>query len=126
MKSFKSILAIAALALAIPFVATADEGEKKAKKERKTKGVLVCAKCSLKKTDSCQAALTINRKNKQGKEINRVFLLTNNDVAKAFHKNICSGDKVPVNVTGVRNGKGKNMTITASKIEKAKAKKKKA
>ena len=125
MKSFKSILAIAALAIAIPFAASAEE-KKAAKKERTTKGVLVCAKCSLKKTDSCQAALTINRKNKEGKEINRVFLLKNNDVAKAFHKNICSGDKVPVAVTGVREGKGKNITITASKIEKAKAKKKKA
>ncbi len=124
MKSFKSILAIAALALAIPFAASAADGEKKAKKERTRKGTLVCAKCTLKKTESCQAALLIDRKNKEGKEIKRTFLLTNNDVAKAFHKNICSGDKVPVAVTGKTEGKGKKAMITASKIEKAKAKKK--
>lgn len=126
MKSFKSILAIAALAIAIPFSASAEEAEKTAKKERTTKGTLVCAKCTLKQTESCQAALQIDRKNKAGKEIKRTFLLTNNDVAKAFHKNICSGDKVPVAVTGTRQGKGKKVTITASKIVKAKAKKKDA
>tara|TARA_A100001037_G_scaffold294610_1_gene312635 strand:- start:1220 stop:1585 length:366 start_codon:yes stop_codon:yes gene_type:complete len=120
MKSFKSILAIVALAVAIPFSASGEEGKKK---ERKIKGTLACAKCALKKTDSCQAALTINRKSKDGKEIKRVFLLKNNDVAKGFHSNICSGDKVPVAVTGIREGKGKKATIVASKIEKAKKKK---
>lgn len=125
MKSIKSIIAIVALSVAIPFAASAKEESKEAKKERKTKGVLVCAKCSLKKTDKCQAALTINRKGKDGKEVKRVILLKNNDVAQAFHKNICSGDKVPVSVTGKREGKKDKMVIVASKIEKAKAKKKK-
>ncbi len=126
MKAVSSLIAVAALCLTLPFSAAAEEKatDKKAKKERTTRGTLVCAKCSLKKTESCQAALQINRKNKQGKEINRVFLLENNDVAKAFHDNICSGDKVPVAVTGKREGKGKNQTIVASKIVKAKAKKK--
>ena len=127
MKSFKSLLAIAALAIAIPFAASAADNDKKdAKKARTTKGTLVCAKCTLKQTDSCQAALQINRKNKKtGKETNRTFLLKNNDVAQAFHKNICSGDKVPVAVTGTREGKGKKAIITASKIEKAEKKAKK-
>ena len=69
MKSIKSIIAIVALSVAIPFSASAEDTAEKAKKERKTKGVLVCAKCSLKKTEKCQAALTINRKGKEGKEI---------------------------------------------------------
>lgn len=125
MKLFKSILAIA-FALAIPLTASAEEDSKKAKKERKTRGVLSCAKCSLGKTDSCQAALTFKRKNKQGEQIDRVLLLKNNEVAKAFHDNICSGDKVPVVVTGIREGKGKNMVILASKIQKAPLKKKKS
>ena len=127
MKSFKSLLVIAALAIAIPFAASAADNDKKAaKKERTTKGTLVCAKCTLKQTDSCQAALLINRKNKKtGKETKRTFLLKNNEVAKAFHNNICSGDKVPVAVTGTREGKGKNIDITATKIEKAEKKAKK-
>lgn len=129
MKAFKStlksILIIAALAVAIPLGTFAEEAEKakKAKKERTLKGVLSCAKCSLKKTESCQAALTTKRKNKQGKEIERVLLLKNNEVAKAFHGNICSGDKVPVAVKGVREGRGKKMIFVASKIEKAEKKK---
>jgi hypothetical protein len=127
MKSFKSLLVIAALAIAIPFAASAADNDKKAaKKERTTKGTLVCAKCTLKQTDSCQAALLINRKNKKtGKETKRTFLLKNNEVAKAFHNNICSGDKVPVAVTGTREGKGKKVVIIATKIEKAEKKAKK-
>ncbi|MCS1408950.1 MAG: hypothetical protein M2R45_02129 [Verrucomicrobia subdivision 3 bacterium] len=120
---FKSILAIIAISMAIPSATAAEEG-KAAKKERTTRGVLVCAKCSLGKTESCQAALTINRKNKQGEKIERVFLLKNNDVTKAFHNNICSGDKVPVKVTGDHEGKRKDRVIVASKIEKTKARKK--
>lgn len=126
MKAIKTILTSVTLALTLGFAATAQEAADKApKKERTTQGVLVCAKCSLKKTESCQAALTIDRKNKQGKQIKRVFLLKNNEVAQAFHKNICSGDKVPVKVTGIREGKRPDITIVASKIEKVKAKAKK-
>ena len=127
MKSLKTILAAAAIAIAIPFSALSDDAAKKpAEKQWKRKGTLVCAKCSLGKTDSCQAALKINRKNKAGEKVEKVFLLKNNDVAKAFHKNICSGDEVPVAITGKREGKGKNVTIAATKIEKVtkKAKKK--
>lgn len=119
MKIFHSILVVVALSLAIPSV-VAEE------KERTIRGVLACAKCTLKKTKSCQAALTVQRKNKQGEQIKRVILLKNNETATAFHDNICSGDKVPVKVTGVIEGKQKNRTLVASKIEKAKAGKKKA
>lgn len=125
MKVFHSILVVVALSLAIPSVAA--EEKKAEKKERIIRGVLACAKCTLKKTKSCQASLTVERKNKQGEQIKRVILLKNNETAKAFHDNICSpGDKVPVKVTGVIEGKQKNRMIVASKIEKAKAGKKKA
>ena len=125
MKIFHSILIVVAVSLAIPF-ALAEE-KKAEKKERTVRGVLACAKCTLKKTKSCQAALTVQRKNKQGEQIARVILLKNNETAKAFHDNICPpATKVPVKVTGVIEGKQKNRTLVASKIEKAKASKKKA
>ncbi len=125
MKTFKSILAIIALSVAIPSIAA--EEKKAAKQERTFRGVLACAKCTLKKTKSCQAALTAQRKNKQGEAVERVFLLKNNEIARAFHNNICSGDKVPVKVTGVWEGarRSQNRVIVASKIEKVKARKKK-
>lgn len=125
MKIFHSILVVVALSLAIPSVVA--EEKKAEKKERTIRGVLTCAKCTLKKTKSCQSALTVQRKNKEGEPIKRVILLKNNEIAKAFHDNICPPDsKVPVRVTGVIEGKQKNRMLIASKIEKAKASKKKA
>jgi hypothetical protein len=91
----------------------------KAAKERTVKGTIMCGKCVLKKTDDCQAALQIKRKNKDGKEVTRVILLKNDAVTKAFHKRICSGDKIAVAVTGKFEGKGKKRLLVASKIADA-------
>lgn len=115
MKTFKIILTSLAVCLAM-FTADAAEKKEKAAKERIVKGTIMCAKCSLKKTDACQAALQVKRKDKDGKEVARVLLLKNNDVTKAFHSKICSGDKIAVGVTGKLEGKGKNRVLVASKI----------
>ncbi len=56
-------------------------------------GVGVCAKCALKQTDTCQNAIQISE---GGKDV--TYLLTANDVSKAFHKNVCSGS---ANITAV-------------------------
>ena len=123
MKVFKLILTTLAVTAAM---FTADAAEKKAKandkakataaKERTVRGTAMCAKCTLKKTKACQAALEIKRKGKDGKEVTRVMLLKNNDVTKEFHSKICSGDKVPVAVIGKLEGKGKTRVLVASKI----------
>ena len=76
----------------------------------------MCAKCTLKKTDACQAALETKRKDKDGKEVARVILLKNNEVTKAVHGKICKGQKVAVAVTGKLDGKGKSRVLVASKI----------
>jgi len=122
MKSFKLIVTTVAISLAM-FSANAEEKKEKAAgkanaaaKERTVRGTAMCAKCTLKKTKACQAALQVKRKGKDGKEVARVLLLKNNDVTKAFHSKICSGDKVPVAVTGKLEGKGKNRVLVASKI----------
>ena len=126
MKSFKLILTTVAISMAM-FSASAEEKKAdpsaaktdKAAKERTVKGTIMCAKCVLKKTDACQAALEIKRKNKDGKEVTRVILLKNDAVTKAFHKRICSGDKIAVAVTGKFEGKGKKRLLVASKIADA-------
>ena len=123
MKSFKLILTTVAISMAM-FSASAEEKKAdpsaaktdKAAKERTVKGTIMCGKCVLKKTDDCQAALQIKRKNKDGKEVTRVILLKNDAVTKAFHKRICSGDKIAVAVTGKFEGKGKKRLLVASKI----------
>ena len=58
-------------------------------------------------------------KGKDGKEVTRVVLLKNDAVTKAFHKRICSGDKIAVAVTGKFEGKGKKRLLVASKIADA-------
>ena len=58
-------------------------------------GVGLCAKCALGQTDTCQNAIRLNE---GGKEV--VYLLTVNDVSKAFHKNVCSGT---TNISAVGN-----------------------
>ena len=126
MKSFKLILTTVAISMAM-FSASAEEKKadpsaaktEKAAKERTVKGTIMCGKCVLKKTDDCQAALQIKRKNKDGKEVTRVILLKNDAVTKAFHKRICSGDKIAVAVTGKFEGKGKKRLLVASKIADA-------
>ena len=125
MKSFKLILTTVAISMAM-FSADAEEKKEKAAaktgkaaKVRTVKGTVMCGKCTLKKTDACQAALEIKRKNKEGKEVTRIVLLKNDAVTKAFHKRICSGDKIAVAVTGKFEGKGKERLLVASKIADA-------
>ncbi|MDB4341763.1 hypothetical protein OAA59_00960 [bacterium] len=122
MKTFKLILTTVAISV-VMFSANADEKKQeaaaktdKAAKERTVKGTIMCGKCTLKKTDACQAALQVKRKGKDGKEVTRVILLKNDAVTKAFHKKICGGDKIAVAVTGKFEGKGKKRVIVASKI----------
>ena len=118
---------MAAFAFSIAMVDAADDKKKKKRDpnaERTFKGTLKCAKCSLKKTEECQAALEITRKDKEGKETTRVIMIKNDDVSKAFHKEICKAD-VFAAVTAKYEGKGKTRVLVASKIEKAKPRKKK-
>jgi hypothetical protein len=75
------------------------------------KGKGECAKCSLKKTESCQMAVTT----KDG----TTYLVENNDTSKKFHKNICTEEK-DVEVTGTVSEKDGKKMITASKIDLAK------
>ena len=86
-----------------------------ASKEVTITGNAVCAKCTLHEGDKCQ---TVIQTTVAGKTVN--YYLTENDVSKAFHKNICSGPGEQVTATGtVKEKKGKEM-LTVSKIEPVK------
>ena len=122
MKSFKLILMTISISVAI-FSANAEEKNKKAAKTGNTakeltlKGTIMCGKCTLKKTDVCQADLEVKRKGKYGKEVTLVVLLKNDAVTMAFHKKICGGNKIAVAVTGKFEGEGKKRLPIASKID---------
>jgi hypothetical protein len=73
-------------------------------------GVGLCAKCGLGEADSCQNAIKIKE---GGKEV--VYLLTANDVSKAFHKNLCSGTK-NISAVGAFTEIGGKKFFTANKL----------
>ena len=80
-------------------------------KERTITGEAKCAKCMLKETDKCQTVIPVETK--KGKTVN--YYLTENDVSKAFHENVCKDTK-KVTATGtVKKAEGKN-EFTVSKI----------
>ncbi len=120
----KLFLALAlSAALAAPLLG-AEEKKKKAEeaKARQFYGVLSCAKCTLKEADGCQAALTREVTNKEGKIAKMTTLLAKNEAANDFHGQICSpGTKLSITVTGTVSGQGKDKVISATKIQKAKS-----
>jgi hypothetical protein len=81
--------------------------------EKTIKGTAECAKCTLKETKQCQAAVKVEE---GGKTV--TYYVTQNAVAKKFHKNICpKGSSKKVEVTGdVKKVDGKNV-IEAKTIE---------
>jgi hypothetical protein len=84
-------------------------------KETTISGEAKCAKCMLKETEKCQTV--IQTEGKAGKTVN--YYLADNDVSKAFHKNVCQENK-KVTATGtVKKVDGKNV-LTVSKIDLAK------
>ena len=98
------------LALATPtFAAKGDKADKG--KEKTFTGEAKCAKCLLKESDKCQTALQVDKK---GKTV--TYYLADNDVAKAFHENICKEGK-KVTVTGALEKVNGKKRIAATKIE---------
>jgi hypothetical protein len=80
-------------------------------KEVTLKGKATCAKCDLKQTTSCQAALVVTT---DGKDV--VYYVKGTG-AKDLHKDVCQAPKDGVSITGVVSEKDGQKWITASKIE---------
>ena len=78
-------------------------------------GEAQCAKCALKQADKCQMAIVVT--GADGKK--ETILADNNDVAKAFHKQICQDNK-KVTAEGAITTKDGKKTIALTKVEEAK------
>jgi len=81
-------------------------------KEITVSGEGKCAKCALKKSDSCQNVVEVKKGDKT-----TLYYLTG-DVSKGFHKNLCSGT-ANVKVTGEASEKDGKHEIKVTKIDKA-------
>jgi len=77
------------------------------------KGRLECGKCELKEAENCQNVLAV--KGDDGKETK--YYLTDNDISKKAHKEICTKPKENVTVTGTVTEKDGKEWLDASKIE---------
>ena len=75
------------------------------------KGEGQCAKCALKKADSCQNTVTVEKAGKK-----TTYFIEQNDVSKKFHKNICSETKTIEAVGTVKEVDGKQILV-ASEIK---------
>lgn len=106
MKKLKLMLALLA-GLAIASATTALAAD-----ETTITGNMVCAKCTLHETDTCQNVVQVAE---DGKTVN--YYLKMNKVSKDAHGAICHGEAEKVTVTGtVKEKDGKKM-MTPTKIE---------
>jgi len=87
-----------------------------ASKETTITGSMVCAKCVLHETKTCQNVVQVEQ---DGKTVN--YYLKHNDVSKAAHDPICGGSSEKVTVTGtVKEKDGKEM-MTPTRIDVVKS-----
>ncbi|MGE3310499.1 MAG: DUF6370 family protein [Limisphaerales bacterium] len=107
MKSLLTTLGIV-LALGLSTAVRAETAEE----EKEIKGEGLCLKCELKKADKCTNAIRVK---KDGKET--IYVLEDNAVSKAFHKNVCSA-VVKVTAKGKVKKDGDKNILVAAKIEK--------
>jgi predicted ATPase len=78
-------------------------------------GNMVCGKCTLHETASCQNVIQVQQ---DGKTVN--YYLTKNDVSDAKHDDVCHGDTEKVTATGTVTEKDGKEMMTVSKLEAAK------
>jgi hypothetical protein len=75
-------------------------------------GDMVCGKCTLHLTDTCQNVVQVKE---DGKTVN--YFLKMNDVSKGAHDGVCGGGSEKVKVTGTLEDKDGKKTLTPTKIE---------
>ncbi len=109
MKKFISTLAAGVLLAGLTTRVLAADS---ASKEVTITGTMVCGKCTLHETKTCQNVVQVE---KDGKTVN--YYLKQNDVSKAAHDPICSGGSEKVTVTGTVKEKGGKEMMTPTKID---------
>ena len=85
-------------------------------KEVTITGNMVCGKCTLHETKSCQNVVQVE---KDGKTVN--YYLKENDVSKAAHGPVCGGSSEKVTVTGTVTEQDGKEIMTPTKIDVVKS-----
>lgn len=79
-------------------------------------GNMVCGKCTLHLTKSCQNVVQVTQ---DGKTVN--YFLVQNDLSKDNHEPICGGGTEKVTVTGTVEEKDGQEVLTPTKIDVSKS-----
>ncbi len=108
-KSFSPIIAALAAVMLLALVTPAFADDQPVT----ITGECTCAKCALKETKKCQNVIQTQ---KDGKTVN--YYLTQNDVSKSFHENVCKEPK-KVTATGTVKEVNGKMEMTPTKIDLA-------
>jgi hypothetical protein len=106
----KSPLLVSLFAASVLFTGALFAGDGK---EVTISGEAKCAKCAMDETDKCQTAVEVTE---SGSKV--VYYLADNEVSKAFHKNVCTSSAKVV-ATGMVEMKDGKHILTASKIAKS-------
>jgi predicted RNA methylase len=112
MKKMKLIIALLT-GLAVAGVASRALAEEA--KDTTITGKMVCGKCTLHETKSCQNVIQVE---KDGKTVN--YYLAKNDVSDAMHEDVCHGDSKQVVAAGKVEEKDGKQNLTATKLVAAK------
>jgi len=113
MKKFISTLAAGILLAGLTTRVLAADS---ASKDVTITGTMVCAKCVLHETKTCQNVVQVSQ---DGKTVN--YYLKQNDVSKAAHDPICGGSSEKVTVTGTVTEKDGKQMMTPAKIDVVKS-----
>ena len=108
---FLTVAAGLLLAVSTSRLLGAEAASKDSSKEVTITGNMVCGKCTLHETKSCQNVVQVE---KDGKTVN--YYLKQNDVSKAAHDPICGGSSEKVTVTGTVKEKDGKQIMTPTKI----------
>ena len=111
MKMSKFLLPSTAALLLVSGVSQA-LADSPAGKEITITGNMVCGKCTLHITKSCQNVVQVT---KDGKTVN--YFLVMNDVSKDKHDDVCGGGSEKVTVTGTLEEKDGKEVVTPTKID---------
>ena len=114
-KLLVALFVTAALALPVTRQAFAESKGK----EITVTGKGMCNKCCLKKGDTCENVVQVEKDGKDGKKTKVTYHLADNQLSKDFHDNICKKVQ-PVTFTGTCKKEGENLVVTCSKIALAK------
>jgi hypothetical protein len=105
-RTFLMLITVLAASFAVSAADTANGA-----KEKEVKGVAKCAKCALNESTTCQTVIEVKKGGKK-----QTYYLADDEVSKAFHKNICTQPKNVKATLTITGAKGKKVCM-AKKIE---------